>query len=192
MSVISLRNIYQIKVTLIGINPPIWRRILVREDMQLNLFHRAIQVTMGWDGSHLHKFVSGENQYGIVNNNAMDRTDIKNEKDYKLNEILDEKNNIIKYDYNFSNNWNHNIHLEKILPYQIKEQLPKCIKGKRACPPDDCGGITSYQYFLDVLQDVGHIDFNLAREWFDSDYNPEKFDVNETNIIYSLFFKNLL
>jgi len=173
---------------LTGIRPPIWRRVLVRDDIDLYTFHRILQVAMGWDDSHHHKFISDSIQYGIVN----DRTDMEDEREYKLNEVLNEKNKNLEYDYNFSNYWVHKVQLEKILPYTTKEQLPKCLKGKRTCPPDDCGGISSYQYFLDIRNNPEHKDYDLAIEWLGDNYNPEIFDPSKINQDLLLFFRKMV
>jgi hypothetical protein len=188
MSVIPLRCIYQIKITLKGIRPPIWRRVLVRDDINLYTFHRIIQVAMGWEGSHHHKFISDSVQYGIVN----DRNDMENERDYKLNKVLHDKSTNLEYDYNFSNGWIHKVQLEKIRPYATKEQLPSCIEGKRTCPPDDCGGTSSYQYFLDIKNNPEHVDYDLALEWLGDNYNSEICVPSNINQDLLLFFRKVV
>ena len=54
---------YQLKIELAGAEPPIWRRLLVRGDMNLGLLHAVIQVAMGWTNSHLHQFTLGNVRY---------------------------------------------------------------------------------------------------------------------------------
>ena len=57
MAITNLRNIYQLKITLTGSKPPIWRRILISDDMSLDMLHLTFQFTMGWTDSHLHQFI---------------------------------------------------------------------------------------------------------------------------------------
>ena|SRR5215207_8324310 len=56
--------IYQVKVTLKGSKPPIWRRLLVPSDTRLGKFHEILQIAMGWTDSHLHQFIVGQTFYG--------------------------------------------------------------------------------------------------------------------------------
>ena len=53
----NLRSVYQLKVTLQGIQPPIWRRILIASTENLEDLHFTLQVVMGWTNSHLHEFM---------------------------------------------------------------------------------------------------------------------------------------
>lgn len=62
----NLREVYQLKVQLKGIRPPIWRRFLVSNTATLEEFHHTIQIVMGWTNSHLHQFISGKARYGMV------------------------------------------------------------------------------------------------------------------------------
>ncbi len=48
--------VYQLKITLKGVRPPIWRRIQVKSDITLHALHRTIQTVMGWEDEHLHDF----------------------------------------------------------------------------------------------------------------------------------------
>ena len=62
----SLRQVYQLKVQLKGIRLPIWRRILIADVAPLDVFHHAVQISMGWTNSHLHQFMDGKRRYGLV------------------------------------------------------------------------------------------------------------------------------
>ena len=64
-------HIYQIKVTLDEIKPPIWRRILVKSDITLDRLHFIIQEVMGWDGYHLHQFIIDGISYSEPDPNDM-------------------------------------------------------------------------------------------------------------------------
>ena len=57
-------SIHQLKVTLTGIAPPIWRRVHVRSDATLAELHRVLQDAMGWEDDHLHAFEVGYGRYG--------------------------------------------------------------------------------------------------------------------------------
>ena len=87
----------------------------------------------------------------------------------------------LNYTYDFGDNWEHNITVEKILPYDDFITYPRCIKGKRAAPLEDSGGIWGYQNMLEVLEDEEHPDYADTLEWVGEDYDPEQFDVEEVN-----------
>ena len=51
-----VKQVYQFKITLVGIKPAIWRRLQILETSTFEDFHSAIQSVMGWEGYHLHQF----------------------------------------------------------------------------------------------------------------------------------------
>ena len=99
-----------------------------------------------------------------------------------------EKDSLI-YEYDFGDGWEHKIILEKVLPHDTSLDVPRCIKGKRACPPEDCGGIWGYQDLIEMINDTSHPEHEEMLEWLGGDLDPEYFDVNETNEILSEYNK---
>ena len=89
--------------------------------------------------------------------------------------------NAIKYEYDFGDGWEHKIILEKILPFDQANQSSSCIKGKRACPPEDCGGIWGYQELLDTLNDPKHPEYESMLEWLGGRFDSETLDIEEIN-----------
>ncbi|MCK5478748.1 MAG: plasmid pRiA4b ORF-3 family protein [Methylococcales bacterium] len=183
MPVTHLRNIYQLKITLTGSKPPIWRRILVSNDITLDKLHLTLQIAMGWTNSHLHQFISNNVFYGIKDDDFvfdMDM-DIENEDEYKLNQLLKSEKDTINYEYDFGDGWEHKVILEKILPFNTDNKLPCCTSGKRSCPPEDCGGIWGYQDLIDTLNDSEHPEHESMLEWLGGGFDPEAFDIKEIN-----------
>jgi hypothetical protein len=173
------KSIYQIKISLIGAKPPIWRTVLVASNLGLAAFHEVIQQTMGWTDSHLHQFIANNVFYGIPDDDF--GMEIEDESKYKLSQLLSkEKDNII-YEYDFGDSWEHKILLEKVLPYDSKTALPVCIKGKRACPPEDCGGIWGYEDLLETISNVKHPEHADMLEWLGGEFDPEEFDLEQIN-----------
>jgi len=80
------------------------------------------------------------------------------------------------YTYDFGDNWEHRVLVEKILPAEPGKTCPLCLAGKRACPPEDCGGVWGYQELLVALADPQHPDHDQYREWVPEDFDPESFD----------------
>ena len=172
-------TIYQIKISLIGAKPPIWRTILVPGNIGLAAFHDVIQLTMGWTDSHLHQFIANQVFYGTPDDDF--ELEMEDETQYKLSQLLTKEKESLVYEYDFGDSWEHKILLEKILPYDSKIALPVCLKGKRACPPEDCGGIWGYEELLQTISNPKHPDHDEMLEWLGGEFDPEEFDLEEIN-----------
>lgn len=179
----SLRSIYQLKITLKGIRPPIWRRLLVASTTKLDGIHLILQIVMGWTNSHLHKFIQGRDRYGMPDEEFP--SDTKDEAQYRLDQLLKTEKEKLIYIYDFGDGWEHEVVLEKILPFQTGVVLPLCVKGSRACPPEDIGGIGGYAMFLDAISDPAHPEHESMLEWIaedmDGPFDPGHFDPAEVN-----------
>jgi hypothetical protein len=179
-----LRSIYQLKISLKGAKPPIWRRLLIADSVSLPKLHQAIQIAMGWTDSHLHQFVVGGICYGMPDPDWGDMETL-DETRYKLNQIMRAEKDSIIYEYDFGDGWEHKITLEKILPFDQKTRLPQCVKGKGACPPEDVGGIWGYYDFLEAIADPSHPEHEDFKEWVGGDFDAQAFDIDETNSLLS-------
>ena len=122
--------IYQLKVSLRYIRPPIWRRIQVRGDVTLARLHRLIQVTMGWYDSHLHQFIVGKAYYGVPSLDEFSELDLKDERKVRLNQILSKPKPKMVYEYDFGDGWEHEILLEKALQPESTVRYPRWIGGE--------------------------------------------------------------
>lgn len=149
-------EIYQIKVTLRGSKPPIWRRIQVPGDISLGKLHRILQIVMGWTDSHLHQFIVGRTYYGQPDPNYGSDLEMRNESRVKLQQIAPGEKFKFIYEYDFGDSWEHELLIEKILPPETGVYYPRCLTGKRACPPEDCGGVWGYADFLDAIRDPNY------------------------------------
>ena len=179
----SLRSIYQLKITLKNIRPPIWRKLLVASTTKLDDIHLILQIVMGWSDSHLHEFIQGQNRYGMPNEAFP--SDTKDEARYRLDQLLKTEKDKLIYIYDFGDSWEHEVVLEKILPYETDAVLPLCLKGSRACPPEDIGGIWGYAMFLEAISDPAHPEHASMLEWvaedMDGPFDPGYFDLAEVN-----------
>ncbi|MDP9312438.1 MAG: plasmid pRiA4b ORF-3 family protein [Chloroflexota bacterium] len=171
--------IYQLKVTLHDSKPPIWRRVQVPSDITLSKLHDILQIVMGWTDSHLHQFIVGQTYYGIPD--PMWGRDVKNERRTKLHQVAPEEKAKFTYEYDFGDDWLHDIVVEKILPAVEGTHYPLCIKGKRACPPEDCGGVWGYDSFLEAIRNPNHPEHDDMLEWAGGDFDPEAFDMEDVN-----------
>jgi len=173
--------IYQIKVTLTGSKPPIWRRIQVRSDITLAKLHDIIQAVMGWYDYHLHQFIVAGAYFGVPDPEYDDWVDMRDEKKMRLNQITTSQGFKFAYEYDFGDSWEHTLLVEKILPPEEGVQYPVCVKGRRACPPEDVGGIWGYDGFLEAIQDPNHPEYDMYLEWIGGEFDPEAFDLDEAN-----------
>ena len=177
-------TIITLKVTLRGSKPPIWRRLQMPGAMTLADLHDAIQGAMGWHDSHLHAFTIGGEQFG--DRSVVD--DVSDENSVTLVELLLSSCILFTYTYDFGDDWEHRIAFEKAGPAAEGDALPRCIAGKRAGPPEDCGGIWGYQHLLEVLADPAHPDYAEQREWIEEKLEPEIFDIDRANTMLKSIF----
>ena len=174
-------EICQIKVTLRGSQPPIWRRIQLRSDITLAKLHRILQEVMGWEDAHLHQFVIQGQRYGVPDEDYVGPRETKDARKYKLGDVVPAEGSQFRYDYDFGDNWQHVLVLEKTLPPAEGVRYPVCLAGARACPPEDVGGISGYEHFLQALRDPKHPEHKEYLEWIGDNFDPEAFDIDEVN-----------
>ncbi|RPH60628.1 MAG: plasmid pRiA4b ORF-3 family protein [Chloroflexi bacterium] len=175
------KNVYQIKVTLKNSKPPIWRRILVPEDITLFTLHEILQRVMSWQNYHLHMFTIAGQIYGDPEDDDYGDSGTVNEKRYRLNQLGMREQAKFSYEYDFGDSWEHTLLVEKILPADPAVHYPVCVTGKRACPPEDVGGIWGYEEFLEVLADPGNAEHESMLEWAGGEFDPEEFDLDAIN-----------
>ncbi len=99
----------------------------------------------------------------------------------KLNKILVGEKDTLKYEYDFGDGWDHTIVLEKIVEVDDHQPIPVCIKGKRNCPPEDCGGVWGYEDLLEIISDPKHPEHEEMLEWLGVEFDPEYFNLEEIN-----------
>lgn len=172
-------SLLQFKISLKGIRPPIWRRVLVPEGLTLNDLHEIIQMAMGWWNYHLHIFVYRRREFGVPD---PDWDDIRviDDSTVSLRDLSLSVKEKIRYEYDFGDGWEHDLLLEKILPAEGRT-TPVCLKGVRACPPEDCGGPWGYENLLQILNDPKHPEHSTMKEWLPEDFDPEHFDLDLVN-----------
>ena len=174
-------SIYRIKVTLEDSKPPIWRRLLIRSDITLADLHRIIQAAFGWGEYHLHQFIIGEIYFGVPYPDYDDYVDMHDERKMRLHQITGREGFKSRYEYDFGDSWLHQVLVEKTLSPEPGRDYPMCIKGRRACPPEDVGGIWGYYHFLEAIGDPDHEEHDEYLEWVGGEFDPQGFDLEEVN-----------
>ncbi|MFK7845593.1 MAG: plasmid pRiA4b ORF-3 family protein [Rhodothermales bacterium] len=182
----SEESVFQLKVTLNHSKPPIWRRIELIGKTKLSDFHEILQLTMGWTNSHLHQFDAGGVCYGEPHPDF--GFEVIDEETIALSQLVIKEGDRFIYQYDFGDGWEHELLLEKILAIDARARYPRCVKGKRRCPPEDIGGVWGYDYFLEAIQDKKHPEHAHYKEWVDDSFDPEEFNIDEVNEMLEHYF----
>jgi hypothetical protein len=186
---------FRVRLDLHGAKPPVWRRLELPGDLTLPRVHDVIQAAMGWSDSHLHRFRTGHDHrspYFVTHFDLEEGDDGTLEDDVRLDQLVAEKGDELWYEYDFGDGWDHRLLVEEVL-----EEAPptaRCIAGRMACPPEDCGGIGSYEELAawvrsgyddallpGVFDDAAH-----AHDWLPRNWHPDHFDVEESNAALSV------
>jgi len=175
---------YQLKVKLLNISkPPIWRDVLVAQDSTFEDLHHIIQIAMGWESCHLHQFIVGNRKNGIyigidqfdMGEDMLDHTQIY------ITQYLKKKKDKCWYEYDFGDGWVHEITVVGMVEISKEQPVPFVIKGKGACPPEDCGGPWGYQELKEIINNPKAEDYEEMMEWVGEDFDPNYFDLDQTN-----------
>jgi len=163
--------VYRLKVTLTGAKPPIWRRVLVSGDEPLDRVHMILNCALGWTDTHLHSFEIRGKHYSVPNPEELHEDE--DERHVGLAELPLTAGASFRYWYDFGDGWKHHVVVEAIEPVGNVAVYPLCEAGRRACPPEDIGGIYGY---LDFVKSPSR-----WPEFGPDGFDPEAFDVNEVN-----------
>jgi hypothetical protein len=174
-------TIFQLKISLTGVRPPVWRRVLVPGEMTLAELHDVVQVAMGWTDSHLHEFEIGDTSYGVPDVD-WGRDDVKDEARTKLVRVSGLGSHL-RYTYDFGDDWRHDITVEKVVAPEPGVRYPTCSAGRRACPPEDVGGPWGYPEFIAAVADPKHPDHEHWTEWIGGSFDPNQFDAVATDAV---------
>jgi hypothetical protein len=178
--------IFQIKISLRDATPPIWRRVVVPASFNFEELHHVIQLAMGWDNYHLFGFWDGKRGLDSLHldpipfgETAETWFDLPNQRDcatVRLDEVFTAVGQKLMYIYDMGDNWQHTLLVEAIgVAATEAEAAPRCLTGRRACPPEDCGGLGGYYDILDLLETKKRRPAHLKG------YDPAVFSVAEAN-----------
>ncbi|MEI8283177.1 MAG: plasmid pRiA4b ORF-3 family protein [Armatimonadota bacterium] len=175
------RQIYELKIVLNDTSPKVTRTIQVPGSFHLGKLHDIIQIVMGWQERHLHYFKIGETVYEPMDT-EMDR-ESKIESKFSLDFLEQSGVKSMEYTYDFGDDWNHTVTLVKVLSQDITIRYPRCISGKMACPPEDCGGPHAYKMIKSQAQTQDIID------WLGAPFDARALDLDSVNRELQKMFK---
>lgn len=185
--VVSGRAVHKIKVTLSGSRPPIWRRLEVPSGTTLQRLHQVIQAAFGWEDYHMWVFETSLGRFGVADQELGHRSATTK----KLAEVAPLVGSKLGYTYDFGDDWEHDILVEGVADAELGIAYPRCLAGRRAGPPEDCGGIWGYEDLVQILADPTHEDHVERLEWLGLDsagqFDPDAFDLAGVNTALSGF-----
>ncbi|GAB3488062.1 plasmid pRiA4b ORF-3 family protein [Flexivirga lutea] len=180
-----------VRVDLLGAHPPIWRRLELRGDLTLTGVHDHLQAAFGWSESHLHRFdapgaVSGSHPYFVTEFDLDEGDTGTNEADARLDQVLRKPGERLRYTYDFGDNWKHEFKVESVRPATDEDPPARCTGGRGACPPEDVGGIHTWNDLAAALRadpDPTHLTGALGQyaDWLPPGCDPDEFSVAEAN-----------
>jgi hypothetical protein len=178
-------NAVQLRVSIDRIEPQIWRRVIVPSSFNLRDLHLVLQAAFGWMNAHLHEFEIGGLRFAdadVANaENGRDDSRAFEEMDVRLRDFTREPGTIFRYVYDMGDNWEHTVCLEKHVAIDSAPKVAKCTEGARARPPEDVGGPSGYQDFLEALLDPAHEEHRQLKRWAGGHFDPERFDLEVIN-----------
>jgi hypothetical protein len=172
-------RVFTLRLNVVGCQPKIWRRLVVRETMWLSRLHDSIQILFDWFDYQTHTFNLDDLRFG--NPVKRDELAIEDDRDVTLADIDLEHRDRFTYAYHFGESWQVDVKVEKSGVVEKGVYYPACVAGERAGPPEDCGGIEAFHDMLACIKEP-HTD--LGREWIEwlgPDYNPEVCDLEKIN-----------
>ena len=155
--------IYRIRVDLDHAQPPIWRRLDLRSSLPLDVVHQVLQVAFDWTDSHLHRFSLGGHPFDNhsqlflcpydVEEGELEDDDGPPASEVRLDETLQQPGDVLHYVYDYGDTWELTLRLEEILPASTDSPTATVVDGRRAAPPEDCGGLTDAESLSEILDD---------------------------------------
>jgi Plasmid pRiA4b ORF-3-like protein len=173
----SKPSILRVRVDLEHAKPPIWRRLDVRSDIGLDVFHQVLQSAFGWTDSHLHRFALGGSPFDRNAEMFLCPYDVEEgeddgtpAKDVTLDEMLSAPGDVLQYCYDYGDSWDLIIALESVIPLEKSAPVALCVDGRRAAPPEDCGGLREATDLAEVLEDPAYFDVDEINQALNDPY----------------------
>lgn len=177
---LSLPMLLQLRTQLLGVEPAVWRQVLVPESITLPKLHEVIQAAMGWRDSHLNEFEINGVHYGQPDPD-WDLGAVKSASGVRLGQCLRNVSSFT-YVYDFGDDWRHLVQVEERVRPGQPLLKPVCLAGEGACPPEDVGGVPGYQHFLAVMRDPSNPEYEDFCAWIGSkSFDPGLFDIKTAN-----------
>jgi len=179
-----VKAVYQIKINLLNMEPPIWRRVVVPGHLRLHQLHKVIQLAMGWQGTQPHEFYHYASERYFMPLYDLETAPLEkgfDERTITLAELCPNVDDDVSYMYDLGDGWQHHITVEKITETDTDDAAPRCLDGLGACPPEKSGGPTGFARLLEILADRRHPEHEEMLAWCGETFDPEVFETDEVN-----------
>ena len=174
----------ELRIKLTGMPVPVWRQMLVDSAISLHCLHQCIQAAFGWEDRHLYCFPIGdsliepfaEDDVGDIPHGmeAIDSMAIR------LRDIMTGKGWSIRYEYDFGDGWKHDVKVVNVHEGRSPLPRPELLRGRGACPPEDCGGVYGYIEMIETLNDPRHREHERMADYMGvSHLDPGEFDLEK-------------
>jgi len=174
-----VKQVYELKVSLRGSRPLIWRQFQVLNDVTLSRLHSILQIVMGWTDSHLHQFLAGQIYYREPDPEYGE--DHKDDRRTRLSRVLRRPKDAMVYEYDFGDGWEHIVVLARIVEPVPGTQYPVILAAEGACPPEDVGGIGGYNQFLQTMANPCHPEHREMMAWWGGPFDRNLYDIGARN-----------
>ncbi|MEV7422801.1 MULTISPECIES: plasmid pRiA4b ORF-3 family protein [unclassified Streptomyces] len=176
-------TVHRIKATLRDSRPPVWRRLEVPSAVTLQQLHHIVQAAFGWEDAHMWVFRTPKDRCRYRPSRR--EPAILSPTAKRLDQIAPLPDDRLHYLYDFGDGWEHSLLVEAVSRPEPGTAYPRCVTGRRACPPEDSGGTWGYAYLLDVLADPSHEEHEDRLRWLGLEsadqFDPAAFDLERIN-----------
>ena len=167
--------IARLRISLNDIKPDLWRTVDMPVTSSLKMLHDVIQGAMGWQDNHLWHFEAGDRRYGRPDLEWPDRN-LTAAKNVKLGSLIERGIRQLTYTYDMGDDWRHTVTVEAIGPAEPNTKYPRFVAGERRCPPEDVGGLSGFELFLDAMRDPAHEEHQQLRQWYGGPFDADDID----------------
>lgn len=180
--------VVRIRIELEGTDPLVWRELDVPLSTTLAAMHDIIQVVMGWWDYHLYEFEIADKIYGVPSpDDELYERKVYQARALRLGTVLERGVREFLYVYDFGDNWQHRITVGEVRQGDAGVEYPRFIAGARRAPPEDVGGISGFEEFLEAVSDPEHEDHERMLEWYGKRFDPEDIDERRLHMIIEDF-----
>ena len=173
MSTVIIPDAAKLRITLVDLNPPPWREVDVPLSMTLKGLHNTIQAAFLWFDSHLWEFELAGRRYGLPFDEDFGGDKVFNANTARLTKLRDSGIAEFLYTYDMGDNWEHHIEVLDLFEAPTGARLPAFLNGKWRAPPEDVGGTSGFELFLQAVANPAHEDHDHLTEWYGRPFNRE-------------------
>lgn len=181
------QKIVRLRIELSDMDPPIWRRVDVPADFPLRRVHDVIQAVFDWLDYHLHQFEIDDRLYGATeyDEGDLDGGRLYDDRNIRLGALLDRGVERFIYRYDFGDDWEHVITVERVLDPEEGVEYPILVDGARRAPPEDCGGPPGFDAFLEAMLDEAYEEHEAMMDWYGERFDPDDLELETVEAMLS-------